>query len=58
MRIRHFLIILFSVLAATIKAYAQQVSIVLGPDEIGENQAWTISITVQNDRIKSYDNFP
>lgn len=58
MRIRHFLIILFSVLAASIKAHAQQVSIVLGPDEIGENQAWTISITVQNDRIKSYDNFP
>ena len=30
----------------------------LGPDEIGENQAWTITITVQNDRLKSYDNFP
>jgi hypothetical protein len=32
--------------------------ITLGPDEIGENQAWTITVTVQNDRLKSYDNFP
>ena len=30
----------------------------LGPDEVGENQAWTITVTVQNDRLKSYDNFP
>lgn len=39
-------------------ANAQQVQIVLGPDEIGENQAWTITVTIQNDRLKSYDNFP
>jgi hypothetical protein len=37
---------------------AQEVSIKLGPDEIGLNQAFTITITVENDRIKSYDNFP
>jgi hypothetical protein len=37
---------------------AQQVQITLGPDEIGENQAWTVTVTVQNDRLKSYDNFP
>lgn len=37
---------------------AQSVQIILGPDEIGENQTWTITITVQNDRLKSYDNFP
>lgn len=35
-----------------------QVQVTLGPDEIGENQAWTITVTVQNDRLKSYDNFP
>jgi hypothetical protein len=34
------------------------VQITLGPDEIGENQGWTITVTVQNDRLKSYDNFP
>lgn len=35
-----------------------QIQVSLGPDEIGENQAWTITITVNNDRLKSYDNFP
>lgn len=39
-------------------AFAQEVKVTLGPDEIGENQAWTITVTVQNDRLKSYDNFP
>lgn len=36
----------------------QNAQITLGPDEIGENQGWTITVTVQNDRLKSYDNFP
>lgn len=35
-----------------------QIQVTLGPDEIGENQAWTITVTIQNDRLKSYDNFP
>lgn len=39
-------------------AKGQSVQIDLGPNEIGENQAWTITITVNNDRLKSYDNFP
>ena len=46
-----FLLYIFSTAQA-------QVQITLGPDEIGENQTWTITITVQNDRLKSYDNFP
>lgn len=37
---------------------AQKTQITLGPDEIGENQSWTITLTVQNDRLRSYDNFP
>lgn len=38
---------------------AQTIQIILGPDEIGENQAWTITATIQNDRFKSNDyNFP
>ncbi|HEV8515310.1 MAG TPA: BatD family protein, partial [Cyclobacteriaceae bacterium] len=37
---------------------AQGVQIDLGPDEIGQNQAWTITVTVNNDRLKNYDNFP
>lgn len=39
-------------------ASAQNTSIQLGPDEIGENQAWTITIVVSNDRLKSYGDFP
>ena len=40
-------------------AYGQNpIQIALGPDEIGENQAWTITVTINNDRLKSYENFP
>ncbi len=39
-------------------AQAQAIQITLGPDEIGENQAWTITVSINNDRLKSYDNFP
>jgi hypothetical protein len=52
-----FLSLLF-IFSLSLVASAQQVQITLGPDEIGENQAWTITVTVQNDRLKSYDNFP
>src|SRR5689334_11345961 len=37
---------------------SQNIQISLGPDEIGQNQAWTITVTVNNDRLKNYDNFP
>src|SRR5258708_20099163 len=36
----------------------QNIQISLGPDEIGQNQAWTITVTVNNERLKNYDNFP
>jgi hypothetical protein len=39
-------------------AIAQKVTVNLGPDEIGENQAWTITVTISDERLKSYDNFP
>ena len=37
---------------------AQEVEIQLGPGEIGENQAFTVSIVAKNGSIKSYDKFP
>lgn len=40
---------------AGMMAQAQTIQIVLGPDEIGENQSWTITVSVQNDRFKSHD---
>ncbi len=39
-------------------AHGQSIQIALGPDEIGQNQAWTITVTISNDHLKSYDNFP
>ena len=52
--------LLFALLAMVIfqSGKAQTVQVTLGPDEIGENQAWTITVTVQNERLKNYDNFP
>ncbi|MEQ8304628.1 MAG: BatD family protein [Cyclobacteriaceae bacterium] len=38
--------------------FGQNIDIQLGPDEIGQNQAWTITVTANNDRLTSYDNFP
>lgn len=39
-------------------ASAQEILLELGPDEIGSNQVFTITITVKNDRLKSYNSFP
>ena len=38
--------------------YGQDIRLELGPDQIGENQAWTITVSVSNDRLKGYDHFP
>ena len=43
---------------ASLVAEAQPIQIMLGPDEIGENNAWTISVTVQNDQLRTYSPFP
>lgn len=51
-------ILFISCYAVFPSAFSQEIKIALGPDEVGENQGWTITITVQNDRLKSYDNFP
>jgi hypothetical protein len=52
------LALFFALLGASF-AKGQTIQIFLGPDEIGENQAWTITVTIQNDRFKTNDyNFP
>lgn len=40
------------------KIYGQNTKIILGPDKIALNQAFTVTVEVQNDRIKSIGNFP
>jgi len=37
---------------------AQEVQIELGADQIGLNETFTIKVTLSNDKIKSYDQFP
>jgi hypothetical protein len=50
--------VLLSFLLIFSTSQAQNIQVALGPEEIGENQTWTITLTIQNDRLKSYDNFP
>jgi len=45
-------------LFGSLQLNAQEISIELGPDEVGENQAWTITLKVSNERLKSYGDFP
>ena len=47
------------ILILPISLYAQeQIEIELGPDEIAFNEMFTITVSVKNGRLKSYDNFP
>jgi hypothetical protein len=56
---RIFLLALFFAGQFAVTTFAQTIQITLGPDEIGENQAWTITVTILNDRLKNSDNnFP
>lgn len=45
-------------LLLNISLSAQEIELNLGPAEIAENQAWTITITVSNERLQNYDDFP
>jgi len=58
--VRIFLFTLLYIIGVLLSqsARAQDIIIKLGPDEIGANQIFTISIIVKNDRIKSYNDFP
>ena len=40
------------------KVLAQEISVTLGADEVAANQFWQITITVENERLKSYSPFP
>lgn len=55
--IRSLIVISFGVLAG-VNMQAQDIKIDLGPPQIGENQAFTISIVASNGSIRNYDKFP
>lgn len=40
------------------QGFSQQASIELGPDEIALNEPFTITITVENDQLRTYNQFP
>ncbi len=39
-------------------ACAQQASIELGPNQIGSNEQFTITLKIQDERLRQYENFP
>lgn len=53
-----FIPALFSTTAIFSQTNKNNITVTLGPDQIGENQAWTITVTVNNERLTGYDNFP
>ncbi|MCG8309952.1 MAG: BatD family protein [Cytophagales bacterium] len=55
---RRILILITFLFGFCAKNLGQNIRIVLGPDKIALNQAFTITVEVQNGRIKSIDNFP
>jgi hypothetical protein len=55
-RIKTLCFLLFVSLSAMVQA--QNVQVQLGPDELGENQVWTIAVVVSNDQLRTYTAFP
>jgi hypothetical protein len=52
------ILLVFAFQAGEVMSQNASIKVELGPEEIGENQAWTITITVYNERLRSYGNFP
>jgi len=52
-----FLSLLF-LFSGSLTALSQEAQVILGPDEIGDNHIWKITVTVHNSKLKSYDKFP
>jgi len=57
-KLRNLLLIVTIIILGNAQLRAQEIAIELGPDEVGENQAWTITLKVSNGRLKNYGDFP
>lgn len=55
---KYNLVFLILILILPALSFAQEKSIILGPDEISVNEIFTITITVQNEKLNSYGAFP
>ncbi len=58
MKGRLFILLLLLTGLTGMQLRAQEVSVKLGPQEIGINQIWTITVSVKNDQLKDYSDFP
>ena len=58
MNAKNFLISLTIFLGFCDNISAQNIKIILGPDKIAVNQVFTITVEVENDRIRDIGNFP
>lgn len=54
---RYLALVLFTLLLGSL-AYAQEVKVELGADQLGLNETFTIKVTLSNEKIKAYDQFP
>lgn len=55
---RHVFAFLCLSVLLSFQAFGQEVTVVLGPDQIGIDETFTIKVTLSNEKIKSYDQFP
>ena len=55
---KRILIVITFLIGFCAEILGQNIRIILGPDKIALNQAFTITVEVENGRIKSIDNFP
>lgn len=55
---RHVLAFLSLSVLLSIQVFGQEVTVELGPDQLGINETFTIKVTLSNEKIKSYDQFP
>ena len=55
---KYCIFLLLSMFALLVTAKAQDITITTGPEEIGLNEAFTITLSVKNERLSEYDGFP
>lgn len=58
MRLNGILLSLVMLGVSYVSVRGQQAAIILGPDEIAENQVWTITLTINNEPLRNYEQFP
>ena len=56
--VKVILLSFLGLLGLSSRAYSQEVAVRLGPDQFAINQLWTITITVNDERLRNYSNFP